>query len=267
MRRRPGLSLTLPHIEGNLRFLAENKLNLEIQLSWESAENFPDSLLEKILAWKQSAGSRITVHAPFIDMAPGGSDPLIQQATIMRFAQASVLAGKLGAQAIVVHPGYDEHRYWKDVDGFVARAVEMWTKVLTLTRESGCSIALENIFDKSPEVLRRVAEGVGSPRFGICFDTGHFNMFSKVPLAEWLNALGGMIVELHLHNNYGEHDDHNGMASGTFDFVPLFARLDEMGVDPILVMEPHKEDGVIESLKFLDRLGVTREDKTVRQVL
>ena len=257
MRRRPGLSLTMPQIEGNLRFLAEKKLNLEIQLSWESAENFPDPLMEKILAWKQSAGTQITVHAPFIDMAPGGADPLMQQATIMRFAQTSVLAGRLQAEAIVVHPGYDEKRYWKDVDGFVTRAVEMWTRLLELSGESGCKVALENIFEARPETLRRVVEGVGSSRFGICFDAGHFNMFSKVPLAEWLAELGGMIVELHLHNNYGEHDDHNGMTSGTFDFVPLFAKLDEMGVDPILVMEPHQNDGVMESLKYLDSLGVT----------
>jgi sugar phosphate isomerase/epimerase len=47
------------------------------------------------------------------------------------------------------------------------------------------------------------------------------------------------------------------MTSGTFDFVPLFAKLDEMGVDPILVMEPHQNDGVMESLKYLDSLGVT----------
>lgn len=258
MRRRPGLSLTLPQIEGKLHFLAEKNLNLEIQLSWESAENFPDNLLEKILAWKQSAGTRITIHAPFIDMAPGGMDPLMRQATIMRFAQTAVLAGRLGAEAMVVHPGYDDKRYWNDVDGFVARAVEMWTRLLELTRESGCRIALENIFEKRPETLRRVVEGVGSSRFGICFDSGHFNMFSKIPLTEWLDALGGMIVELHLHNNYGEHDDHNGMASGTFDFVPLFARLNEMGVDPILVMEPHQEDGILESLKFLDGLGVAQ---------
>jgi sugar phosphate isomerase/epimerase len=256
MRRRPGLSLTLPQVEGKLHFLAEKNLNLEIQLSWESAENFPDNLLSKILAWKQSTGSQVTIHAPFIDMAPGGVDPLMRQATIMRFAQASVLAGRLQAQAIVVHPGYDEKRYWNDVDGFVARSVEMWTRVMGLTGEFGCSIALENIFEERPETLRRVVEGVGSPRFGICFDAGHFNMFSKVPLAEWLDALGGMIVELHLHNNYGEHDDHNGMVRGTFDFVPLFARLDEMGVDPILVMEPHKEEGIIESLKFMDSLAV-----------
>jgi sugar phosphate isomerase/epimerase len=247
----------LLNIEGKLPLLAEKNLNLEIQLSWESAENFPDHLLEKIAAWKQSSGSQITVHAPFIDMAPGGSDPLIQQATLMRFAQASVLAGRLGAEAMVVHPGYDEKRYWKDEEGFIARAVEMWMRLLELTRESGCVIALENIFERKPALLHRVVEGVGSPRFGICFDAGHFNMFSKVPLTEWLEALGGMIMELHLHNNYGERDDHNGMASGTFDFALLLARLDEMGVDPILVMEPHREDGIVESLEFLDRLGVT----------
>ena len=255
MRRRPGLSLTMPQIEGNLRFLAEKNLNLEIQLSWESAENFPDSLAEKILAWKQSAGTQVTIHAPFMDMAPGGSDPLMRQATVMRLAQTSVLAGRLGAQSIVVHPGYDEKRYWKDIDGFVARAVEMWTRLLELTRESGCVIALENIFERRPEILRRVADGVGSPRFGICFDAGHFNMFSRVTLAEWLDALGGMIVELHLHNNHGEHDEHNGMGAGTFDFAPLFARLDAIGADPILVMEPHKEEGVVESLKYLESLG------------
>ncbi len=258
MRRRPGLSLTLPLIEAKLPLLAEKNLNLEIQLSWEGAEKFPDSLLEKILAWKRSTGSRITVHAPFIDMTPGGADPLMRLATLTRLRQTSALAGALGADAIVVHPGYDEKRYWMDGDGFIARSVEMWMSLLEITRDSGCVIALENIFEKKPEFLHRVVERVGSSRFGICFDAGHFNVFSKVPLAEWLDSLGGMIVALHLHNNYGEHDDHNGMASGTFDFDHLFARLGEMGVDPILTMEPHQEEGIVESLKFLDDLGVAR---------
>lgn len=259
MKRRPGLSLLAPQIEGSLRFLAEKKLNLEIQLSWENAENFPADLSEKILLWKKSAGSRITLHAPFIDMSPGGSDPLMRQATLMRFAQTSVLAGRLGAEAIVVHPGYDEKRYWKDADGFVGRAVEMWTRLLELTKETGCLIALENIFEKTPELLRRVVAEVGSPRFGICFDAGHFNMFSKAPLAEWMGSLGGMIVELHLHNNHGEHDDHNGMATGTFDFAQLFAALGATGVNPILVMEPHQKNGIDESLKVLESLGVVAE--------
>lgn len=256
MRRRPGLSLTFPQIEGKLHLLADKNLNLEIQLSWESAENFPDDLLGKILSLKQSNNFRITLHAPFIDMSPGASDPLMRQATLMRFAQTSVLAGRLGAEAIVVHPGYDEKRYWKDTDGFVARAVEMWTRLLELTKESGCLIALENIFEKKPELLRRVVDEVGSPRFGICFDAGHFNMFSKAPLGEWMDSLGGKIVQLHLHNNYGEHDDHNGMSSGTFDFTQLFAKLDRIGVNPILVMEPHQEDGIDDSLKVLESLGV-----------
>ncbi|MBF0634204.1 MAG: sugar phosphate isomerase/epimerase, partial [Nitrospinae bacterium] len=168
----------------------------------------------------------------------------------------SVLAGRLNAETIVVHPGYDENRYWKDANGFVTRAVEMWARLLELTGESGCLIALENIFERGPELLRRVVDEVGSQRFGICFDSGHFNMFSKTPLNDWMDSLGGKIVELHLHNNYGERDDHNGMASGTFDFAQLFSKLDEVGAKPILVMEPHQEDGLDESLKVLESLGV-----------
>lgn len=258
MRRRPGLSLTLPKVEGKLQLLAEKNLNLEIQLSWESAENFPDDLLNKILSWKKSTSSRITLHAPFMDMSPGGSDPLVRQATLTRLAQTSALAGRLGAEAMVIHPGYDENRYWKDVNGFVTRAVETWMQLLELTHESGCLIALENIFERSPELLRRVVDKVGSQRFGICFDSGHFNMFSKAPLNEWMDSLGGKIMELHLHNNYGEHDDHNGMSSGTFDFAQLFSKLDEVGARPILVMEPHQEGGLDESLKFLESLGVVQ---------
>lgn len=258
MSRRPGLSLPAKQIEGKLSFLAENKLNLEIQLNWESAERFPEPLLEKTLAWKRDTASEITIHSPFMDMVPGGVDPLMREGTLKRLHQSAVLAKRFEASAMVVHPGYDEMRYWMDTEGFVRRSVETWKRLLEMTNDHGCLIALENIFERRPELLKRIVEEVGSERFGICFDAGHFNMFSKAPLAEWMVSLGGMIVELHLHNNFGEHDDHNGMGKGTFDFYDLFSRLDEVGADPILTMEPHQEEGISDSLEFLSALAETR---------
>ena len=48
--------------------------------------------------------------------------------------------------------------------------------------EIGVKIAIENIFEDEPENLRLLMEEMGNKNFGICFDSGHFNLFLKYHL-------------------------------------------------------------------------------------
>ena len=78
----------------------------------------------------------------------------------------------------------------------------------------GVKIAIENIFEDEPSNLRLLMEQMGSDNFGVCFDTGHCNLFSKVPLEEWMRALAAYIAELHLHDNDRSADQHLPMGEG-----------------------------------------------------
>ena len=83
----------------------------------------------------------------------------------------------------------------------------------------------ENIFEEAPETLRMLVKEINSPNLGVCFDTGHFNLFSKVPLEKWFEEIGDNIIEVHLHDNTGSNDDHLGIGDGNIDFDLFFSLL------------------------------------------
>ena len=59
----------------------------------------------------------------------------------------------------------------------------------------------------------------------LCFDAGHFNLFSKITLSELLDKTGRYIYELHLHDNDGTSDDHYAIGDGNIDFEAILSRL------------------------------------------
>ena len=110
-------------------------------------------------------------------------------------------------------------------------------------------IAVENIFEDEPDNLRLLMEATASENFGVCFDTGHFNLFSSVSLDEWMRQLKPYIIELHLHDNDKTADDHIAVGEGTFDFERLFAALGDK--DIIYTIEGHTPEDVLKSIRRL----------------
>lgn len=95
-------------------------------------------------------------------------------------------------------------------------------------------------------------EEMNSGNFGICFDTGHFNIFSTSPLPEWISALKPYIIELHLHDNDRTADLHRAIGDGTFDFKLLFDGLS--GKECIYTIESHTVEGVKKSINSLNNI-------------
>lgn len=252
----PFLSVPGHLLDRHLDDAIRRGMNLEVHAFWLDLETFDEKVMARIDR-ARADGMVVTLHAPFIDMAPGAADPMMRTATLNRFAQATLLAQRLGALSMVVHPGWDRRRYWGDNDGYVQRAAETFRSLIDLTEPFGCTIALENIYETEPTLLRAIIDTVDSPRFGHCFDAGHFNIFGQqYGVERWFDVMGDVINHLHLHNNDGTDDQHNGMTTGTFDYEAFFPLLARHGVDPVMTIEPHHIPGVDESLDYLKSLGV-----------
>jgi sugar phosphate isomerase/epimerase len=110
---------------------------------------------------------------------------------------------------------------------------------------------IENVFEDEPGNLRMLMEEMGSDHFGICFDTGHCNLFSTVPLDEWIGQLKPYILELHLHDNNGEADEHKAIGDGSFNFDLLFSLLQDK--KPIYTIEGHSPEDVMRSMRILNQ--------------
>ena len=163
-----------------------------------------------------------------------------------RFSDTLAIAEILEAKAIVFHSGYEKWKYALNIDLWLEKSLLTWQPLVERAEDMGLKIAIENIFEDEPSNLRMLMEAVDCRNFGICFDSGHFNLFSKIPLEEWVRQLKPYIIELHLHDNHRSSDEHIAIGDGTFDFTTLFSAL--RGVDVIYTIEGHTPEDVMKSI-------------------
>jgi sugar phosphate isomerase/epimerase len=184
-----------------------------------------------------------------MDLSPGAVDSKVRAVTIERFSQIFNIAETLKPKVIVFHSGYEKWKYASKIDLWLEGSLITWKHLLPRAEEQGIRIAIENIFENDPINLRFLMEKMGSQYFGVCFDTGHFNLFSATPLEEWLQQLKPYIIELHLHDNNKSADNHRAIGDGSFDFDTLFPLL--KGRNLVYTIEAHTKEDVFKSLKRL----------------
>ena len=247
----PHVHIPFQRIPEYISLIAERRLNLEIYFNADCLDALTLADLSRARA-DLSYGPSLSFHAPFMDLCPAAIDSRIREATIARFTQIFDVAEVLRPKAIVFHSGYEKWKYSLSVSPWLENSVELWTPFIERAKRLGMTIAIENIFEDEPSSLRMLMEAAGSEHFGICFDTGHFNLFSTVPLETWLCELGKYIVELHLHDNDRSADQHLPIGEGVFDFEKLFEAL--RGRECINTIENHAPDRVLLSLQRLAAL-------------
>lgn len=199
----------------------------------------------------QQAKLRPTIHAPFFDLNPGALDPLIRQVSVHRLVQSLDLAEALQARLIVVHPGVDDWRYPGLQSEWLALASESLRPLVTRASDIQCHLALENIYEGAPQTLCALVEAIDSPWFGHCFDIGHWRLFGKTSLDEWLAAIGNRLLHLHLHDNHGMADEHLPVGDGTIDFELFFSLLRHSSTVPSVTLEAHSPAHLERSLRYL----------------
>lgn len=202
-----------------------------------------EDLIER-LDWNPA----LTLHAPFMDLNPGAMDPMVRSVTQLRFRQFLKVAAVLKPRAAVFHAAYDKWRYGGRKDLWFDNSIDTWQTVMDAASKIGLRVAVENVFDEDPDALRMLIDAINSPDFGFCFDTGHFNLFSAVPMEQWFASLGSRLVEVHLHDNDGKADAHWALGRGNIDFEKFFGLMDKYAPLPVFTVEAHDKDDIEKSL-------------------
>lgn len=223
------------------------RYDLEIYFSAAVLDQIERDDLERLreqLNWNPS----LSLHAPFSDINPGALDPMVKSITQLRFRQILDIAAVLKPRSVVFHPGYDKWRYSGRKDIWLENSLGTWERVMDSATKSGTRVAVENVFDEDPEALSLLLERVNSPDFGFCFDTGHLNLFTTVPMERWFDALGKRLIEVHLHDNDGTEDSHLAIGQGNVDFKKFFRLLGKCPA-PVYTIEAHDKDHVAVSIE------------------
>jgi len=240
-------------LQGDLfRVFIDNRLQPEIGLEGSCLYEKQLGDFKEIAKAFKAEGLACTMHAPFCDLAPGGADPAVLAATRVKLRKAFELIEIFEPVSIVCHLAYEENKHGFKQDEWLANSIETWQEMLAIAESQQVSVAFENTYETGPELHGKFLSALNSRYGGFCLDVGHVMAFAGNSWQDWLPALLPWLIQLHLHDNSGDRDNHLAIGEGSFDFAGLFDFLRQQKQRPIITLEPHREEGLRDSLKALE---------------
>ncbi len=184
-----------------------------------------------------------TMHGAFYDLCPGSPDQLVREVTRKRILQSLEVARELDIFDVVFHLGAPFGEYREQL-------VEFWKSILEQTPER-ISLHLENTFEDTPEVIKRLVDRINSPRLGICLDIGHAYAFSETSVFEWVETLGSRISYVHIHDNNGKKDEHLAIGDGCIPIKRVLDAIETQSNEALWALEQALEDDLIRSFEWI----------------
>ncbi|EKD68415.1 MAG: xylose isomerase protein [uncultured bacterium] len=193
-----------------------------------------------------------TVHAPFWDLSLGSVDREVRELSVKRIAAAVDFAKSLNSRNVVFHSGYTETSYLSSPKAdWNNRLFASLAEILDYAGSFGVRVSLENVYEPAPDIFVQACENFKKQDLGLCFDCGHFNVFAKTPLEDWLKAVAPYLRAIHVHSNHGTADEHLAVDGGNIDFEKVFRILAEKKAAPLITIENKIDNYLVESVKIL----------------
>jgi len=123
---------------------------------------------------------KVSIHGVFQDICIHSSDSKIAKVSKQRILRNMNIAQSLSAKYVVFHANFNPFIHGELYkSNWIARNASFWASVLD---DYEATVLLENFWESSPEIFNALLDEVNTPRLKVCLDTGHVNVFSKLPL-------------------------------------------------------------------------------------
>jgi sugar phosphate isomerase/epimerase len=239
-----------------LEFANEHGYNIEIA-SFAFAETLDsdwEKLLEDYQNELQSFKGIISTHGAFQDLILHSRDNKISKIAKIRYTQNLEIAKALNAKYIVFHANFNpligQESY---IRNWLEQNIHFWSDALN---KYDITILIENVWEASPEIFRKLLDEVKSPRLKICFDTGHANIFSKVPVEKWFKSLGKDIIYIHVNDNKGDADNEFVPGEGNVDWQEFSDDVIKFGASPNIVFEVGTLEKTKRAIKYFEEYKI-----------
>lgn len=158
-----------------------------------------------------------TMHGAFLDVTVFSQDEAIRNISMQRMKQSMEIASRLGVRGVVFHTNCNPLLEGEDYNNHVVEVTAEYLEFL-LGSYKNVDIYLENMFDRTPDILRRVSEKLCKyPNYGVCFDYAHASIYG-IEMEQWVEALEEYIKHIHINDNDLNHDLHWAVGDGMLDW-------------------------------------------------
>jgi len=225
-----------------IEFAKCNRYGLEITsfaLPWILDGNWKTLLRSYRLALKDF-DNEVSVHGVFMDMITVSRDDKILYVVRERILNDIHIAEQLGAKIVTFcscfnpsiamsAPGY--------VEGYKQKQIKFWAQILDSIANSQITLVFENLWYPKPELVKDIVEGVNHEKFRTLLDTGHVNIYSKVPIERWVETLADCLAYVHLNDNHQDSDSNLAPGDGNINWNKFFDALKIHGLKPPICLE------------------------------
>lgn len=163
--------------------------------------------------------------------------------------QSIISSGYIGAKYCVIHPrtsftsSFLLSRSLEDNKSWLSPLVECAKKHNTKIAVENMPIfpgskAVSPLFSSNPEHLIWLCDFFKYDSLGICWDFGHANLI-KADQVPCLEAMGSLLDCTHVHNNWGNRDDHAPPVYGNIAWDRIMPALERIAYKGPLTLETH----------------------------
>ena len=209
---------------------------------WEYTESDIAELLKFIEPFAVKGG-----HLPFVSLNPIAFNERVREDAMEQMRLAIEIAKQLKLDYGVIHASGNNGGM--AVDREVGRHYKALRRCAEFCKDSGMSLSIENAEGfrniKTCTDSIRALKAEGLP-VSMTFDTGHANFPLNTaepgcaPYASVTDAIENcidLIDNIHLHNNDGTGDQHQGLTDGTIDLKSCIQRLRDLNYQGSISLE------------------------------
>jgi sugar phosphate isomerase/epimerase len=171
----------------------------------------------------------------------------IRRASLQEMVRSLQTAKELGAEKVVMHPGYIGGMGAFVLDISRKYALESLDAISQKADELGMVLCLENMFPRylsfvEPEDFKPVFEQF--PRLKLTLDIGHANIDDTGGdrVSRFLRMFSHKLGHIHLSDNKGKRDDHQPVGKGNIRFERIVQVLKAAGYDDTITFEIFTKD-------------------------
>ena len=193
----------------------------------------------------------LAFHNVFFSAITVSEDYRIVETTKEKMRYGFMIANELGAKIVIAHLIW-EPEYREDVfTYYMEKQLRFWDEFINFAEKKDILIVMENTNETRPDYMLPIIEKANSPCFQINWDIGHANLFTEIPLEDWVSAFGKHLKYIHFHTNNGRYDQHVWNENGTINFDPIFSRIAENNLHTIFTTEIYEKRELKNALNFL----------------
>ena len=224
---------------------------------WEiisEADHFLPAIESELAELLETSDLGISIHAPYSDINLAAFDELTRKGSLKVLTEIIAIMNRLDIGPLTIHPGViGPIQHWDRarVPRLTRKSLE---ELADIAKEYSVKVALENMPTMRYcicQTMAEMAEMLEGLELGMCLDVGHANTSDQM---DEMMLLKEKFINVHLHDNMGEKDQHLQLGQGNIDFQRVLGMLDGYDGNFIIEAKSPDIDDALHSKRVLEKL-------------